>query len=163
MDRYNFHTTFKPYMRANDVLNIRQYYELTDNAGIKSRLKKRNSFKPCYQLWGQLTVDVDGNLFPCCMAVWRKKSEYLLLGNLNNTSFYEIMGKLVLIRSMQFRNEFDVCRNCTVLHHNEEFWLALWMYDHEKCIHGNISYKGWRKLLGRVEVFIKRLNKRVIS
>lgn len=162
-DRKEFKSTFEPYLRSNDILNIRQYYEFTDNSDVKSNLEKRNIFRPCYQLWGQLTVDVDGNLFPCCIAVWKKKSDYLLLGNLNNSSFYEIMKKLILIRDMHFRNDFGVCRDCTVLQHNEEFWLPLWLYDHNKCIHGDISYIGWDKFFKRVEALVKKLNKRAIS
>lgn len=162
-DRQKFKSTFEPYLRDNDILSIRQYYEFTDNNDVKSRLEKRNTFRPCYQLWEQLTVDVDGNLFPCCIAVWKKKSDYLLLGNLNNSSFCEIMKKLTLIRDMQFRNDFGVCRDCTVLHHNEAFWLPLWLYNQNKCIHGDISYIGWDKFFRRVEAFIKKINKRVIS
>lgn len=165
-DRQKFKETFEKYIRPNDVLNIRQYYELADNDNLKSKLKNRNTFRPCYQLWQQLTVDVDGNLFPCCIAVWQKRSAYLELGNLEKTSLSDIFGKLSKIRAMQFDNEFGVCENCEILHHNEEFWLPSLLYDKKKCISGNIEYKMGtigKVIFSRLESLMKRLNKRVMN
>ncbi len=138
-DIKRFKDKFRPLLQKQDALEIRQYIEFVKNE-TKTRVLKRNDIKPCYELWQVLMVDVDGNLYPCCMGLWKETDQYLVIGNIKD-SIVTIIEQLKRLRNQQFEGNFDSCLQCGTLKNNLRFRLPLFCYDKEASIHGEIQYK----------------------
>lgn len=138
-DIKKFKDKFRPLLQENDVLEIRQYIEFEEN-GAKTRIKKRKELRPCYELWQVLMVDVDGNVYPCCMGVWKEYDPYLTIGNIQD--FVEMIAEHMKgLRRKQLEGDMGSCLSCATLKHNTVFRLPLFCYDKTASIHGNIQYK----------------------
>ena len=82
-DIKRFKDKFRPLLQKQDALSIREYIEFVENE-INTRMKKREEIRPCYELWDVLMIDVDGNIYPCCMGVWKEYDPYLAVGNMED-------------------------------------------------------------------------------
>ncbi len=89
---------------------------------------------PCAHLWGEIKLDIHGNIYPCDGKVmdylYREKSE-LLLGNVRNTSLREayLSGRVHDIRKTHLRGAFDSLPTCLSCPSWSRF-PNYWMYNH---------------------------------
>lgn len=137
-DIEQFKNKFQPLLRENDVLEIRKYLELVKN-DIRARGQRTKKIRPCYQLWQVMIVDVEGNIWPCCMGVWKEYDRYLALGNINEPIIM-IAEKLKNLRKMQFNGDFGTCLQCDTLYRNRKFKLPYLFYDKENSTYGGVQY-----------------------
>lgn len=135
----NFKDKFRPLLQENDILEIRQYMEFGESEA-KTKIKKRNDVSPCCQLWQVLMVDVRGNMYPCCMGVWKEFDPYLTIGNIQDP-IEDVAENLMNLRKKQLEGDMGSCLSCATLRHNYAFRLPLLCYDKTASIHGNIQYK----------------------
>lgn len=133
-----FKDKFRPLLQKNDTLQIREYIESTKN-GVKTKIK-RKEVCPCCQLWGVLSVDVDGNMYPCCMGLWKEYDPYLTIGNIQD-SVKMTVKHLMDLRKKQLEGDMGSCLDCATLQHNTAFRLPLFCYDKTASIHGDIQYR----------------------
>ena len=138
-DIKRFKDKFRPLLQKQDVLEVREYIELVEN-GINTRMKKRKEIRPCYELWEVLMIDTDGNIYPCCMGVWKAYDAYLAVGNIED-NVEDIVEHVKDLRKKQFEGDMGSCLKCATLEHNMAFRLPLFCYDKSASIHGNIQYK----------------------
>lgn len=138
-DIKQFKDKFRPLLQKDDNLQIRQYVEWTETEA-KTRITKRDEIRPCYELWMELIVDVDGNVFPCCMGVWKEFDPYLTVGNIKD-SVETIVGHLIDLRRKQLEGDMGSCMACSTLQHNIAFRLPPFCYDKDASAHGEIQYR----------------------
>lgn len=134
----NFKNEFRPLLQKGDTLEIRQYTEFEGEG--KTKINKRNDVAPCYQLWQVLAVDVNGNLYPCCMGLWKEFDSYLTIGNIQDP-IESVVENLKNLREKQLEGDMGTCLSCETLRHNYDFRLPLFCYDKAATIGGNIQYK----------------------
>ncbi len=137
-DIKRFKDKFRPLLQKQDALSIREYIEFVENE-INTRMKKREEIRPCYELWDVLMIDVDGNIYPCCMGVWKEYDPYLAVGNMED-DIDVIVEHVMDLRKKQFEGDMGSCLSCATLKHNMAFHLPLFCYDKSASIHGDIQY-----------------------
>lgn len=138
-DVKRFKDKFRPLLQKQDALSIREYIEFVDNE-INTRMKKRKEIRPCYELWDVLMIDVDGNIYPCCMGVWKAYDAYLAVGNIEDDAAV-VAEHVKELRKKQFEGDMGSCLQCATLKHNMAFRLPLYCYDKVASIHGDIQYR----------------------
>lgn len=79
---------------------------------VKRKLPPR---KICHYLWGHVTVNLDGEVFPCCMGASENSESNLYLGNIKNQPLTELYNGekhrhlRVLHRKKEYPPPCDVC------------------------------------------------------
>ena len=117
-DEEKFVDFYKPYLQKGDSLTIRPYLEVTK--GIKGFQDKHgiDNLSPCYELWHVLATSVEGNIFPCCLGVWKEYDSDLSLGKIDDSPI-DIAKNLLRLRKEHQKGQFKNCLKCEVLHtHN---------------------------------------------
>lgn len=71
--------------------------------------------RPCSFLWNFLTINLEGYVFPCCVALSENSESFLCLGNVREKSACELYNseKLKTLRSLHRKGEYpfpcDLC------------------------------------------------------
>ncbi len=139
---------FQPLLHKKDRLEIRRYMQISGKS-IKGRGIKRKKLRPCYELWQVLATEANGNIYPCCLGLWKKYDPYLSIGNITDP-IPDIIRNLMNIRERQFNGDFNSCMECDVLQHNRAFFLPIRFYNKEKTIKGDIQYITQKKFLSEI-------------
>lgn len=75
---------WRQWLNENDVFEIGGFSnwagKIDRRAWVKAPFPPR---KPCKYLWTHLTVDLEGNVFPCCIGIAEDRDSKLFLGNIN--------------------------------------------------------------------------------
>lgn len=100
------------------------YFNPMDNWGGKipdKNLYSRKEAKryPCGSIWRMVSVDVEGDVFPCCVPFGTRKGESIRLGNVLENSLSDILknGKLDRIKQLHLEDKdqtLEACRGCDV-------------------------------------------------
>ena len=111
-ERDLFWSFYSEYLIHGDALDLRPYFEIVDN-GTKGNLRDRSREKyvPCNSLWTDLTISIEGNVFPCCLGLWKKYDLNLSLGHISDNPV-QIVRKLINIRVEHQRGVFKNCIHC---------------------------------------------------
>jgi len=104
----DFIRQWNPILNENDQIFIEPYIPMVQ--GIPANIPKY----PCNQLWTTMMVDVSGNIFPCCLAVWYPLDEELLLGDIH-TGTDQILSRVSEIRSRHIQGDYRKCSGCAYL------------------------------------------------
>lgn len=100
------------------------YFNPMDNWGGKIPDKNLYSRKPakrypCGSIWRMVSVDVEGDVFPCCVPFGTRTGESIKLGNVLQHSLRSILanGKLDRIKQLHLEGKdqsLEACRGCDV-------------------------------------------------
>lgn len=116
-DRKSFITFFRNKIGKEDILEFRDYGDYTNN-GQKASWRQNKKCIPCSLLWQQLMIDCHGNVWPCCMAIWKEYDSYLSLGHITEP-IPQILHNAVKLRIKQFRGEYGFCAECVNMYRPE--------------------------------------------
>lgn len=120
-DNFNgFAETWRPLLEPSDVV----YFNPMDNWGgripDKSLYTRQDTKRyPCGSPFRMVSVNVEGDVFPCCVPFGTRKGESIHLGNIMNKPLTEILdnGKLDHIKKLHLEGKdqtLDACRGCDV-------------------------------------------------
>lgn len=113
--RAEFICFYKDLTRKGDVLEFRPYTKYTDNSpGSLQRERPKDSYVPCHSLWCDFMVSSEGNVFPCCIGVWKKFDRELSIGFIEDDPIVFI-DKLIMLRKEQKNGFFRNCLSCANL------------------------------------------------
>lgn len=115
-NRSGFHDLQKywsSFINPNDSVVLYPYYL------IKNFKQTKKACYPCNQLWSVIMIDVEGYIFPCCIGVWKKRDESILLGHIKDENKI-IFEKLKTIQQNHLKKNFGTCESCDVLFSGEE-------------------------------------------
>jgi len=96
------------YINKNDRITVRKFID------FKAYSRKKAKYV-CPQLWSVLTVDVEGYVYPCCIAVWIPKCKDLCLGHITEDTSI-LLHKAEEIRKRHIEGKYGICQNCAVLY-----------------------------------------------
>ncbi|GEM_PF-1713949 len=119
-DFEGFVATWRPLLHDCDDV----YFNPMDNWGGKIPDKQLYSRKPakrypCGSLWRMVSVDVDGNIFPCCVPFGTRNGKSIGLGNILAEPMPKLLRNGILDRIKRIHLEgkeetLEACRGCDV-------------------------------------------------
>lgn len=121
---------WKPLLGSEDVVSVADILPLRQGNPIQSCWNIPRRY-PCAHLWGEVKLDVKGNIYPCDGKVmdfnYRERSE-LLLGNLHQTSLADtyLSEKVKNFRKVHLSGQFDqlaTCKACPVWSIFPNYWI----------------------------------------
>lgn len=121
---------WNPLLGAEDVVSISNILPLRGDQPISS-CSNSSARYPCAHLWGEIKLDIHGNIYPCDGKVmdyhYREKSE-LLLGNVRDTSIKEayVSDRVRHFRKTHLRGAFDslpTCLSCPSWSRFPNYWI----------------------------------------
>ncbi len=110
---------WKDRLSITDNIVTQEIFSLRDTLTaemLDSQCRKPERY-PCRQLWKDIRLDIDGNIYPCCGKAlhpdYRAKSE-LCLGNIHKTSLYKAYaGKRIReIRRLHLKDRIEKLPTC---------------------------------------------------
>lgn len=117
----------------SDVISISEILPLTKSGDTNFFLNSTMTNRyPCRHLWGEVKLDVKGNLYPCDGKVmdynFREKSE-LFLGNINETTINNayLSQKVSWFRKKHLQNDIQslpTCAQCPIWSIFPNVWIA---------------------------------------
>ena len=117
----------------SDVMSVSEILPLTKSGDTSSgRNSTITNRYPCRHLWGEVKLDVKGNLYPCDGKVmdynFREKSE-LFLGNISETTIKEayLSQKVSWFRKKHLQNDIQslpTCLQCPIWSIFPNVWIA---------------------------------------
>lgn len=100
-----FAHSWGPYLNRNDRLYHYDFMEMVDDS------RRNVAPQPCSQIWSILMVDVDGNLFPCCLGIWRKTEPDVVIGNIVDSPD-SVFDQLLALRARHVAGRIGSCEAC---------------------------------------------------
>jgi radical SAM protein with 4Fe4S-binding SPASM domain len=110
-----FNKTWKQFLNENDSVTIEEHIDI-NKCTFKIKDQEFKHRYPCRQPWEMLVVDIDGEVYPCCMGVWYRGDKTLSLGNLDESA-HSILRCLNSFRYKHIHNlynELEYCKSCEV-------------------------------------------------
>lgn len=84
---------------------------------------------PCLSLWVAVSIDKEGNVYPCCEAFAAREKSALWLGNIQNKPLSEIYNsKIKLIRRAHLNkkwSQFKDCAQCDFWSDSANIWFEI--------------------------------------
>jgi radical SAM protein with 4Fe4S-binding SPASM domain len=121
------------FLLDSDIISTSEILPLTEKGGAESfRSSKAKERYPCSHLWGEVKLDVNGNIYPCDGKVmdynFRQKSE-LFLGNINKTTIKNVYlsKKVSCFRKKHLQNNIDslpTCVQCPIWSIFPNVWIT---------------------------------------
>ena len=107
---------WSPMLNSNDHLSIHPFVE--NNSNDRSLDFSYRNF-PCSQVknYDSIKIDIQGNILPCCSALWKNSYEGLIIGNINDGHPELIKEKLDAFKRSP---PCDLCRHCTILRQDSD-------------------------------------------
>lgn len=122
--KYVYESTIKKIIQTAKKVGLKD--EMLENS--VSCFYYTRPFIPCYLPSFQATIDIDGELFPCCHAKeWREKIE-LGFGNVFSKPFKQIWygKKFYQFRKRIKQEKYPFCDGCIYTKFNKEIHQSLW-------------------------------------
>lgn len=129
-DIQNASSYWKPFFGNEDIVTISNVLPIRLDAPI-NRCGDILSRYPCGHLWGEIKLDIHGNLYPCDGKVmgykYRENSE-LFLGNIRDISIKEayLSSKVRDFRKIHLEGRFDIlptCQSCPSWSIFPNYWI----------------------------------------
>lgn len=127
------HSHWSNILLKSDTISTSEILPLTEGGNIScSWNAARNKRYPCAHLWGEVKLDVSGNIYPCDGKVmdynFREKSE-LFLGNINETTIKNayLSQKVSWFRKNHLQNDIKslpTCAQCPIWSIFPNVWIA---------------------------------------
>lgn len=83
---------------------------------------------PCISLWVSVSIDKDGNVYPCCEGFSSRENSELLLGNIHEKTLIEIYSdnRIKKIREKHLNsqwNDIPECSRCDFWSFSQNIWF----------------------------------------
>jgi len=115
-----FNQEWQPLVMPQDKISIKSLLNWggkinTKTLGVANKGKRF----PCYSLWTIISVDREGNVYPCCEAFSSREKSQLLLGNLRDESLANIYNeKIKFFRDKHLNGQWSSIQECAKC----DFW-----------------------------------------
>jgi radical SAM protein with 4Fe4S-binding SPASM domain len=122
IDYRKFNGYWRDFLNENDTITIQEYTNI-NQCTFKENDREFKKRYPCRQPWEMLVVDIEGELFPCCMGVWFRGDKTLSIGNINEDPEI-IMSNLDSFRFKHINNLYDsldYCKSCEIWKSNKKW------------------------------------------
>lgn len=130
-DFTGFKRAWNPLIGKGDQIQ----FKCMDNWGGKisqSALYSKQNRKryPCGSIWRMVSVDIDGNVFPCCVPYGTRTGDDIKMGNINSESLLTILNgnKLKEIKQVHLLGDaqrLKSCANCDVYSVDPNLWFKI--------------------------------------
>ncbi len=123
-----FQNYWQPLLEPNDVVSVKSMLNWSgqideEKMGVKNKGKRY----PCYSLWTSISIDVQGNIYPCCEAFSTREKSQLKLGNLKQGDMAALYQKRVepfrRIHQMGKWNQIEECKKCDFWSDIQNVWF----------------------------------------
>jgi len=100
---------WSPLLNDNDHLSVYPYVEL-----VNTEENRNPDNFPCPEIknYGSVMIDLQGNLTPCCSALWKQNYDGLIMGHVDDGHPELVGGRLDAFRK---NPPCDTCRRCAIL------------------------------------------------
>ena len=125
-----FQTIWKPYLQPGVTTYIRRLVETKYIDSHSLRVFDISSSRyPCMALWFVLTIQVNGDIYPCCSINNRLPEYQLKLGNVNFGSIDEIYhSRIKNLRNDHLKDDYrylTTCEDCKVYAYYKNIWFKI--------------------------------------
>ena len=110
-----FKKFWAPFMLPHDEVGVKSILNWGGKIPVENfnspRVKLRRY--PCLELWISMTIDIAGNVYPCCEALSFRKDSSLILGNVRWEPLAQIyLDRIDHFRQAHLRNEQKLIPDC---------------------------------------------------
>lgn len=114
----------EPYVREDSIFKNSPFKEYT-RLSFENDEKYEDRLLECRAFEEVLTIDVNGNVIPCCYDF----NSEVVLGNLFDESVEDVLNGekyISFIRNFEYRNLPDLCRRNCLMYRRDQIQIALW-------------------------------------
>jgi radical SAM protein with 4Fe4S-binding SPASM domain len=125
-----FKKFWNPFGGPDDNISVKPLLNVggkIETSALSNREKGRRY--PCYSLWTVLSVDKEGNVYPCCEGFSSREASDLLLGKIGRKPLIDIYSdKIKSIRKKHLNsqwNDIHVCSACDSWSYHKNVWFSI--------------------------------------
>ncbi len=124
-----FKKDWSPLIEENDLIHVRPLVNWSGEINLDELEIEENTIEknriiryPCYNLWTTISIDKNGNIYPCCIGLSSREKGSLSLGNIKDKPLREVYfgTKLNTLRELHLSGQWDKipdCKGC-------DFWTG---------------------------------------